>query len=106
LVATLHDDWLSNPLGVELIVTTCGTPPEADVEVVPKLTLTLGDEKKVGFDSEFRVFLPTLLERRLQPFIYTGIGTEALTGGLGTSIDPFFDLSRQHLLHFFLSGRF
>lgn len=96
---TLHDGLLSNPRGVLLIVTTCGTPAEADVEVVPKLTFSLGDENKPGFDSEFRLFLPTLVKRRLQPFIYTGIGTEGLTGGLGTSVDPFADLS------LFLAGK-
>jgi hypothetical protein len=91
-IKRLHDGLLSYPVGAEFIVTTCGTPPEADVELVPRLTLSLGAEKKVGFESEFRAFLPTLLYRKLQPYIFTGIGTSGLSGGLGTSIDPFTDM--------------
>ncbi|MBV7337529.1 DUF4157 domain-containing protein [Chloroflexi bacterium TSY] len=95
----LHDGLLSNPKGTQLIVTTCGTPPEADVELIPRATLAFEDEIKGGFDTELRLFLPTLLERRLQPFVHMGIGTGGITGGVGTSIDPFADLS------IFLAGK-
>ena len=63
--------------------------PASSVELVPKLTLTFGDEKQPGFEIEFRKFLPTLLDGKLKPFVFTGIGTEGIAAGLGASLDPF-----------------
>jgi len=73
--------------------------PKASFEVVPRLTLKLGDEKKLGFDAEFRKTLPTLLAGKLQPFVYTEIGTSGLAAGVGVSADPIKDMS------LFLTGK-
>lgn len=63
------------------------------------MTLELGDEKKLGFEAEFRKTLPTLLAGKLQPFVYTDIGTSGLGAGVGVSVDPINDMS------LFLAGK-
>jgi hypothetical protein len=68
-------------------------------ELVPKLTLELGDEKKLGFEAEFRKTLPTLLAGKLQPFVYAEIGVSGLGTGAGVSVDPINDMS------LFLAGK-
>ncbi|MBA3357664.1 MAG: DUF4157 domain-containing protein [Pyrinomonadaceae bacterium] len=73
--------------------------PSPRFELLPKLTLELGDEKKPGLELEFRKLLPTLLDGKLQPFVYTGIGTGAISAGVGASFDPFKEMS------LFLTGK-
>ncbi len=70
-----------------------------DYEIVPKLTLTLGDEKKLGFEANFLVVLPSLLKGKLRPFVLGGIGTGGISAGGGARIESFTDMS------LFLSGK-
>lgn len=70
-----------------------------DFEAIAKLDLKLGDEKKPGFDIELRKILSTLLNGKLQPFIYSGIATGGLSAGAGTTFDPFTGMS------LFLTGK-
>jgi hypothetical protein len=67
--------------------------PTDDYLVVPKLSLTLGDETRLDFDAEFRYFLPTLLDGKLKPLIFAGAGTGGLSAGVGASSDPITDMS-------------
>lgn len=67
--------------------------PDADFEGLGKLTLKLGDETKPGFDAEFRLFLPTLLDDKLKPHVFAGAGTGGLSAGVGASSDPITDMS-------------
>ncbi len=55
-------------------------------ELQPKLTLSLGDEKKLGIEADFRLRLSTLLGRQSPFFVYTGIGTGGLSAGGGASV--------------------
>jgi hypothetical protein len=74
--------------------TTSITEPisKFNYQLVPKLTLELGDEKKIGFDADFRLMLPSLLDGKLRPFVLGGIGTSGLSAGGGLSAAPINDL--------------
>lgn len=65
-----------------------GAATEIDYDVVPKLTLKLGDEKKPGFEADFRLVFPSLLEGKLRPFLVGGIGTGGISAGGGGIVDP------------------
>ncbi|MCP4401366.1 MAG: DUF4157 domain-containing protein [bacterium] len=63
-----------------------------DYGVAPKITLELGDEKKVGFEMDFRLMLPSLLKGKLRPFVLLGAGTGGISAGGGLSITAVEDM--------------
>jgi hypothetical protein len=78
-----------------------GPEPGASLElrVSPNLSFKPGDETQLGLAAEFRYLFPSLLDGKLQPFIFTGIGTGGLSAGGGASVDPLKDMS------LFLAGK-
>lgn len=71
----------------------------SNLELSPKLTLTSEDETKAGLLLELRKFLPSLLDGKLQPLVYIGVGTGGISAGMGASFDPFAEMA------LFLTGK-
>jgi hypothetical protein len=88
---SLHDGLLSNPAGTLVVIENCASPAEATSEVrltAPFADLTEGAARG-GFEAQYRRFTPTLLDRRVQPFVGATLGTEGLGLQVGATVEPF-----------------
>jgi hypothetical protein len=91
---SLHDGILSNPKGTSVVIEDCTGPAEASSELrltVPFAELTTS-EGGLGFEAQYRRFLPTLLGRRAQPYVGGLLGTQGLGIQAGLAVEPFMGL--------------
>lgn len=74
-------------------------PPPAAAGADLKLNLKFAAEQNPELELEFRKSLPRLLDGKLEPFVYAGVGTRGLGAGAGATVEPFSAMS------LFLTGK-